>query len=1089
MDNIFNFLKFKFLRDSIKKGGKYMKNKIKGILIYTILISSILTLVVMGDESNIDNENYDNFNLNFTAISKDVNNSFQNGEKDTFEIYEGNYYELLVEASWNPPNEKNICLWIDASTLPEGASVSPNPSSGIDYTNLTVYWTPTYCQAGTYYLDFYGGETCYEPLGSLPVTIIVYNVNRPPSLYVNQPGPVLVEPGDTIHVDVFGNDLDVSECGDDVCILSSSDPDHFIDVGDCSGYFEWETEITDIGEHIVTFTVHDIFGSFDSVDVYINVLFQDVGVRKELTHNERIYNESIVYKRGSIARIEIYKPIGSTANAEARASDGKKIDTREIDLIKVFGEKYANLIKAYFKVAFGQEIEVIEIPIDANGPIGQYNITLNITLPNGTSIIQIHNFTVIFDFKKPTSWTEKEWKQWKHGKRERLYPEFGSRDVNLDFTNKLFIREINEIEKGIKDPTEAANKKRKWVSDHGTYGHNGNYGSDYCYPDIKEFFKRLWRHADGIGGFAQGECSDYGMIVVAKLRAENIPARVISGINVQDWNYHCWVEFWNGTHWKILDATPGYEEDAMDPKDYWNNHGMGNGDSTPGSAHTHNPNDGSRKNITSHYNPIPKKNIEYFSCPVDIILTTDEQEYMFGDIVNVNVEFKNTENIVQTIGTEIAIENKIPAGRIYRFSRINIFNQSYNLTLPPFSSENISIILDKMEYLNSGLFRIYANTNHSCSEYIDFSIESGLNVSILRPESIDINKNFNITLNITNLLDTSVINISGFLATPTYSSLQFTTFLVNNLSSKDMNQITYSTNISRAGTWDFIFYVYANETGGATTYNNLKVLAPPLIDVRNDYSPEFVNQIQTFIISGQLDNLGGYPLYDINVTLFLPPNMTTTDVEKIYIPELLAEETLNLTWNVTANESGEFLYAVFAMDVLDIYRDLDFKIITVGLFNSKPIVFAETPENGSVDVNRPPFELNISVEDPDSDIMNVYFKWKNHSGFWNELKHYSDVQNGSYNYTPLGNDWLWGNTTYTWSVNLTDGTYWTNKTFTFRTDGSRYDVSNNGVVNFQDAGLCWVNRDSVVAYDGLFDVNQDGTVNFQDAGLCWINRD
>ena len=81
------------------------------------------------------------------------------------------------------------------------------------------------------------------------------------------------------------------------------------------------------------------------------------------------------------------------------------------------------------------------------------------------------------------------------------------------------------------------------------------------------------------------------------------------------------------------------------------------------------------------------------------------------------------------------------------------------------------------------------------------------------------------------------------------------------------------------------------------------------------------------------------------------------------------------------------------------------------------------------------------------------------------------------------------NTTYVWSVNCTDGKVWTNETYQYTTGGSRYDVSNNGRVNFQDAGLVWIHRTSEVAYDGIYDVNQNGEVNFQDAGLTWINRD
>jgi len=48
---------------------------------------------------------------------------------------------------------------------------------------------------------------------------------------------------------------------------------------------------------------------------------------------------------------------------------------------------------------------------------------------------------------------------------------------------------------------------------------------------------------------------------------------------------------------------------------------------------------------------------------------------------------------------------------------------------------------------------------------------------------------------------------------------------------------------------------------------------------------------------------------------------------------------------------------------------------------------------------------------------------------------------------------IWGNTTYTWSICMTEGVAWTNETYTYTTGGSRYDVSNNDLVNFQDAGL------------------------------------
>jgi len=145
---------------------------------------------------------------------------------------------------------------------------------------------------------------------------------------------------------------------------------------------------------------------------------------------------------------------------------------------------------------------------------------------------------------------------------------------------------------------------------------------------------------------------------------------------------------------------------------------------------------------------------------------------------------------------------------------------------------------------------------------------------------------------------------------------------------------------------------------------------------------------------------------------------------------------------------------------------------------------------GAIDVNRPPAELGITIGDSEEDTMDIYIKWKNHTGEWVILEQYLDVENGTYNFVSFeGNDWIWGNTTYYWCVNATDGSLWTNETYQYTTRGSRYDINNNGVVNFQDAGLVWAHRTSIADYDALYDVDNDGQVNFQDAGLTWINRD
>jgi len=53
--------------------------------------------------------------------------------------------------------------------------------------------------------------------------------------------------------------------------------------------------------------------------------------------------------------------------------------------------------------------------------------------------------------------------------------------------------------------------------------------------------------------------------------------------------------------------------------------------------------------------------------------------------------------------------------------------------------------------------------------------------------------------------------------------------------------------------------------------------------------------------------------------------------------------------------------------------------------NQMPIQFDESPEDHTINENRPPDELSISIDDPDDDTMNVNIYWKDHLGNWQLL--------------------------------------------------------------------------------------------------------
>jgi hypothetical protein len=218
-----------------------------------------------------------------------------------------------------------------------------------------------------------------------------------------------------------------------------------------------------------------------------------------------------------------------------------------------------------------------------------------------------------------------------------------------------------------------------------------------------------------------------------------------------------------------------------------------------------------------------------------------------------------------------------------------------------------------------------------------------------------------------------------------------------------------------------------------------------------------------------------------------------------------SDTTVTMTWNFTDILASEYKVMMlcdgWGTPLADMLQNnsYDYFIPSDGIEHFQiiaktniPPVYPNPPlpANGSTNVERPPSELSLLVEDPNGDMMDIYLLWRNHTGEWFTLSSFFDCTNGTYSYyPPFEHRWIWGNTTYTWSVRVTDGKEWTNATFHFSTSGSRYDVNNDERVNFQDAGLVWIHRTAEAPYDGLFDVNQDQVVNFQDAGQTWTHRD
>ncbi|MHA1290336.1 MAG: hypothetical protein ACTSPB_23395, partial [Candidatus Thorarchaeota archaeon] len=128
--------------------------------------------------------------------------------------------------------------------------------------------------------------------------------------------------------------------------------------------------------------------------------------------------------------------------------------------------------------------------------------------------------------------------------------------------------------------------------------------------------------------------------------------------------------------------------------------------------------------------------------------------------------------------------------------------------------------------------------------------------------------------------------------------------------------------------------------------------------------------------------------------------------------------------------------------------DKDPYLVIVYVTNNPPTQSSESPTNGTTGVSTSP-TLVITVSDAEGDTMNITWR-TNASGTWQTIGTNLSISNGTY-YCSNTSSMSSYATTYYWSVNLTDGTSWTNATYHFTTASSPVVISDvspsNGATN------------------------------------------
>ncbi|RLF25348.1 MAG: hypothetical protein DRN01_06510, partial [Thermoplasmata archaeon] len=139
-----------------------------------------------------------------------------------------------------------------------------------------------------------------------------------------------------------------------------------------------------------------------------------------------------------------------------------------------------------------------------------------------------------------------------------------------------------------------------------------------------------------------------------------------------------------------------------------------------------------------------------------------------------------------------------------------------------------------------------------------------------------------------------------------------------------------------------------------------------------------------------------------------------SDYEELYV-------TFTDPWDVDTDDGGVNDYMEYLAGSNPLRTEDDPTGVIIG---------NEIPANGSIEVPLNP-TLYVTINHPNNATMNLTFRTNASSGSWVDIGTNSSVHNGTYSQATNNMDSY--DTVYWWSVNCTDGTFWTNETYWFRT--------------------------------------------------------
>ncbi|PKK84736.1 MAG: hypothetical protein CVT49_00865 [candidate division Zixibacteria bacterium HGW-Zixibacteria-1] len=301
---------------------------------------------------------------------------------------------------------------LSSSTLPTGASFTDNGNG-----TGTFEWTPTFDQSGDYPITFYASDG--DATVSDVVDIAVNNVNRAPVLAQVAVGPVFVDEGQQLVLDITATDPDgtfPTLSAENVMMNAS-----IVDNGDGTGQFIFNPDTSQAGDYLVIIIASDgALADSEAVAIFVNDVVPEIELAIDVTprnytlleggdkpdsiYVQELFGRNIPFTLSGktgwllIPAVGYNTPdYGKFSIATAGLASGQYFDTLTITA--------NDAINSPVTIPISLTVEEVIVPALEVMPTS-FDFTLNegAALTDSVHISETHGMTVQFEISNSSSW-------------------------------------------------------------------------------------------------------------------------------------------------------------------------------------------------------------------------------------------------------------------------------------------------------------------------------------------------------------------------------------------------------------------------------------------------------------------------------------------------------------------------------------------------------------------------------------------------------------------------------------------------------------------------------------------------------------